>query len=61
MKAHLTLRRSRHTWLLALLLILALFVQACAPAAETPASSDAPAASSGPVVNSLGRELPADA
>lgn len=60
MKAHLT--RKRPTWILAALLILALFVQACAPAAEAPAAgSESAAESGGPVVNSLGRELPADA
>jgi hypothetical protein len=54
-KAHLT--RKRPTWILAALLILALFVQACAPAAEAPAAgSESAAESGGPVVNSLGRE-----
>ena len=63
MKVLLTHLRPQRSVLLALTLILALFVQACAPAAEAPAAGgeSAPAASSGPVVNSLGRELPADA
>ena len=59
-------RRST-SWLplIAFALIAALFVQACAAApAEAPAAdsdADAAASSDGPVVNSLGRELPADA
>ncbi len=50
--------------LIAFALIAALFVQACSAApAEAPAVDDADTATSsdGPVVNSLGRELPADA
>ena len=65
MQAHLILTRTRRTWLLAALLILALLVQACAPAADAPApatgSESAAEPAGGPVVNSLGRELPADA
>jgi ABC-type transport system substrate-binding protein len=57
---------ARKTWLLAAMLVLALLVQACAPAAapaDAPAA-DAPAAEAPagePVVNSLGKEMPADA
>ncbi|GIV69132.1 peptide ABC transporter substrate-binding protein [Caldilinea sp.] len=49
------------TWM-ALLLIVALLLQACAPAAPGGVESAAPeAAPAGPVVNALGKELPPDA
>jgi len=51
----------RRAWLLVSVLAFVLLLQACAPsapAAEAP-TADAPAA--GPVVNALGREMPADA
>ncbi|MCL4829223.1 MAG: peptide ABC transporter substrate-binding protein [Caldilinea sp.] len=48
---------------MALALLIALVVQACAPAPAAPTDSGAPqvAAPAGPVVNALGKELPADA
>jgi len=54
---------SRQSVYLALALLIALVVQACAPAPAAPTDSGAPqvAAPAGPVVNALGRELPADA
>lgn len=54
---------ARRVWLVAALLMLALLVQACAPATDTPAA-DAPAADAPAgelVLNSLGKEMPADA
>ena len=58
-----TIAPIRARWLsLVALLILALLVQACAAPAAAPAGEQAAApAAAGPVVNSLGRELPADA
>jgi ABC-type transport system substrate-binding protein len=54
---------SRKVVWLALVLLIALVVQACAPAPAAPTDSGAPqaAAPAGPVVNALGKELPADA
>ena len=51
---------ARRGLVLAGVLLIALLVQACAPAAPAAAPA-APEAAGAPVVNSLGRELPADA
>lgn len=63
MNRRLVFSHSRQSVYLALALLIALVVQACAPAPAAPTDSGAPqvAAPAGPVVNALGRELPADA
>ena len=54
--------RTQRTALLLLVLVTALLLQACAPPAATaPVGEQEAAEPAGPVVNSLGRELPADA
>lgn len=54
--------RTQRTALLLLVLVTALMLQACAPPAATaPVGEQEAAEPAGPVVNSLGRELPADA
>ena len=53
---------AHNAWLWAAMLILALLVQACAPAAAPAApAGEAPAAAGEPVKNVLGKEMPADA
>ncbi|GIK75584.1 MAG: ABC transporter substrate-binding protein [Chloroflexota bacterium] len=63
MNRRLVFSHSRQSVYLALALLIALVVQACAPAPAAPTDSGAPqvAAPAGPVVNALGKELPADA
>ncbi len=60
-----TFSHSRKVGWLAMLLLIALVMQACAPAPAAPSASDSgaqpAAAPAGPVVNALGREMPADA
>ena len=53
--------RTQRTALLLLVLVAALLLQACAPAATAPDDGQEAAAPAGPVVNTLGKELPADA
>jgi ABC-type transport system substrate-binding protein len=53
--------RTQRTALLLLVLVAALLLQACAPAATAPDDGQEAAVPAGPVVNTLGKELPADA
>jgi ABC-type transport system substrate-binding protein len=53
--------RTQRTALLLLVLVAALLLQACAPAATAPDDGQEAAAPASPVVNTLGKELPADA
>ncbi len=61
MKRRLPFVPSRGAVILTALLVLTLLLQACGPAAPAAPAGQEAAPAGGPVVNSLGRELPADA